>query len=178
MVRIEDGKGRGTTAAVNSVNRLDVSSRTAPRDFYISRDDGQVYTVISEDGTAVANEETIYLQNTSTTKNLFIDDIIISPDTASSWRIKFVTGTAAGSSVLTSINLNKTSSNAAEVSARGDGAITSLTDDGDIAMIRVGANDTGEIRLEEALILGQNDAIAVECETNSAVEITIEFHLE
>lgn len=178
MVRIDDGKGRGTAAAVNSVNRLDVSARSAARDFYISRDDGQVYTVISEDATAVANEETIYLQNTSTTRNLFIDNIIITSDTASQWRIKFVTGTAAGSSALTAVNLNKTSSNGAEVTARGDGAVTGLTDDGDIAITRIAAATTVAITLDAALILGQNDAIAVECETNSAVEITIQFHLE
>ena len=168
----------GTSAQVDSDGHLVVESESSPRDFFVSKDKGQVYTVISEDATAVANEETIYLQNTSSTKNLFIDDIIISPDTASSWRLKFVTGTAAGGSALTPVNLNKTSSNAADVTSRGDGAITGLTDDGDLAMIRVGADDTGGIKLEVALILGQNDAIAVECETNCAVEITIEFHLE
>ncbi len=178
MVRIEDGLGKTGNVRVSTNQRLNVSARAAPRNFYVSRDDGQVYTVISEDGSAVANEETIYLQNISSTKNLFIDNIIISPDTASSWRIKFVTGTAAGGSVLTAVNLNKTSSNAADVTARGDGSITGLTDDGDLGIIRVGANDTGKLNLEAALILGQNDAIAVECETNSAVEITIEFHLE
>jgi len=178
MVEIEDGTGKGNVAGVDNDNRLQVSAKQAPRDFFISKDDGQFYSVISEDPTAVANEETIYLQNTSTSLNLFIDDITISSDTASIWRIKFVTGTAAGGSVLTPVNFNKTSSNAAAVISRGDGAVTGLTDDGDIGIIRVTAGGIHHHELKGSLILGQNDAIAVECETNSAVEITIEFHFE
>lgn len=178
MVKIEDGKGKGTSASVNSVNRLDVSSRSSSRDFYISRDNGQVYTITSEDAATAANEETIYLQNTSSTKNLFIDSIILASDAEVRFRLKFVTGTAAGSTLLTAINLNKTSSNAAAVIARGDGAITGLTDDGDIALVTVGAGDTGGMSLEDALILGQNDAVAIESEAIGDVAITIEFHLE
>lgn len=126
----------------------------------------------------MTNEETIYLQNTSTTRNLFIDRIAVSPDTTSIWRIKFVTGTASGGSVLTPTNLNKTSSNDAETNVRGDGAVTGLTDDGDIIAFRVTGGTTRTIDARGEIILGQNDAIAVECETNSAVDITIEFHLE
>ena len=178
MVRIEDGKGTGVVASVSSDNRLDVSSRVAPRDFYISRDIGQVYTITSEDAATAANEETIYLQNSSSTKNLFIANILIASDADARFRLKFVTGTAAGSSALTPINLNKTSSNAADVVARGDGAITGLTDDGDIALVSVAANTTGAFSLNESLILGQNDAIAIESEAIADVAITIEFHLE
>lgn len=178
MVRIEDGTGKSFFVGVNSVNRLDASARVASRAFYISRDQGQVYTVVSEDATAVANEETIYLQNTSPTRNMFIDRILVSPDTASQWRLKFVTGTAAGGSALTPVNLNKTSSNSAEAIARGDGSITGLTDDGDIVIFRIAASTSRTIDTQSIIILGQNDAIAVECETNTAVEITIQFHLE
>jgi len=177
MVIIRDpASGQGVD--VKSDGHLQVDAVASPRDFQISLVDEQVYTVISEDA-AQANEETIYLQNTSSTKNLIIDDIIICGDTSGLWRVKFVTGTAAGGSALTAVNLNKTSSNSADVTARGDGAVTGLTDDGDIAMVRVVAETTVEIKLDEALILGQNDAIAVECETTqTAAEITIEFHLE
>jgi len=177
MVKIEDGTGRGHVAAVNSVNRLQVSARTARRAFYVSRDQGQVYTTLSEDATAVANEETIYLKNTSPTRNVFIDTILISSDVASQWRLKFVTGTAAGT-VITPINLNKTSSNDAEVESRGDGVVTGLTDDGDIAIFRVTAGSGIIARPRATIILGQNDAIALECEINCAAEIAFEFHLE
>ncbi len=177
MVKIEDGTGSGNVAGVNSVNRLKVSARTARRNFFISRDQGQVYTIISEDATAVANEETLYLKNTSTSRNLFIDTLIIGSDVASKWRLKFVTGTATGTTI-TPVNLNKTSSNDAEVEAKGDGSVTGLTDDGDIAVFRVGTGVSVTQRPRAVIILGQNDAIAIEAEINAAVEITIEFHLE
>jgi len=176
-LRIEDGL-TGDTAKVTTDNRLGTESKTANRDFFISRDQGQSYHVVSEDATAVANEETIYLQNTSTTLNIFIDHIIIATDTANKFRLKYVTGTAAGGSALTPQNLNKTSSNAAAATSRGSGSITGLTDDGDLEIIRVGADDTGEMEFGDQLILGQNDAIAVETEANAAVEITIDFHFE
>ena len=178
MVRIEDGGGKNGNATVSNNQRLDTSARAASRQYYESRDTGQVYTVISVDATAVANEETIYVKNTSTIKDMIIEKITISTDTNSLWRIKFVTGTAAGSSVITPVNLNKGSSNTAAATCRGDGAITGLTDDGDITLVRIGADSHDEIRFSEALRLGQDDAIAVECETNAAVEIVVSFHFD
>ena len=53
------------------------------------------------------------------------------------WRVKFVTGTAAGGSVITPVNLNKASSNTAAATCRGDGSITGLTDDGDITIFHM-----------------------------------------
>jgi len=177
MVRIEDGKGSGLIAAVTKTNRVAVESSSSERDFFISKDDGQAYHVVSEDATAVANEETLYIQNTSTTRNLFIDHFVLATDTANKFRLKFVTGTASGTTI-TPQNLNKTSSNAAEATTLGNTTITGLTDDGDITIIRVGADDTGEMDFEDKLILGQNDAIAIETEANAAVELTCDFHFE
>jgi len=177
MVNIVDAL-TGLAAKVTTNFRLQVESSSSDRDFFISRDDGQSYHAVSEDATAVANEETVYIQNTSTSKNLFIDHINLATDTANKFRLKYVTGTAAGGSLITSQNLNKTSSNAAASIVRGSGSITGLTDDGDLAIIRVGADDTGEIAFGDQLILGQNDAIAVETEVNAAVEITLDFHFE
>jgi len=178
LTRIDDGGGKNGFATVSNNQRLDVSARAASREYYESRDQGQVYSVISVDATAVANEESMYLQNISTSKDMIIDTIVISTDTASLWRVKFVTGTAAGSSALTPVNLNKASSNDADAVARGDGAITGLTDAGDLMLVRIGAAGHDELNFSEALRLGQNDAIAIECETNAAVEITILFHFD
>jgi len=177
MVRIEDGKGTGVIAEVTSKNRLAVDASVSVRDFFVSRDEGQAYHVVSEDATAVANEETFYIQNTSTTKNLFIDHFTISTDTANKFRLKKVTGTASGTA-LTAENLNMTSSNSADAILLGDTTVTSITDAGDVTIIRVGADDTGEMAFEDKLILGQNDAVAIETEANAAVEITCDFHFE
>jgi len=178
MVRIEDGGGKNGNVTVSNNQRLDTSARAASRQYYESRDTGQVYTVISVDATAVANEETIYVQNTSTSKDMIIEKITISADVDSQWRVKFVTGTADGGSVITPVNLNKASSNTAAATCRGNGAIGSITDDGDITIVRIGADGHDEVRFSEALRLGQDDAIAVECELNCACEIVVSFHFD
>lgn len=163
---------------IRTDGRLFAESESAPRDFFISRDDGQVYTAVVQDPAAGVNEETIYLKNISTSKSLVIDDIIITSDTNSKYILKFVTGTGSGTTV-TPINLNKSSANDADVQALGGaGGVTGLTDDGVIAVERVTAFNVTEVNLDEGLILGQNDAIAIESLTAAEVDITIEFHLE
>ncbi len=109
---------------------------------------------------------------------MIIDRITNSTDTNIIWRIKYVTWTESVRSVLKATNLNKGSSNSADAVIRGDGAVTGLTDDGDILLVRIGANSHDDERFSEALRLGQNDAVAVECETNAAVEIVIIFHFD
>jgi hypothetical protein len=177
MVKISDGGGKNGDAKVSSNQRLDTSARTAARTYYESRDNAKVYTVVSDDATAVANEETLYLQNTSTINDIVIDHITISTDTNARFRLKFVTGTAAGT-VITPVNLNKTSSNAANINCRGNGSVTGLTDDGFIESVRILANDTYNMTMGEAVRLGQNDAIAIETLTNCAVEMDVEFHYD
>ncbi len=172
---IEDGTGKGFKGAVNSLNRQDVSARAASREFYNSRDFGQLYSVVAEDAATADTEETIYLQNTSTTRTMYVDKIIVAADATYDCEIKFVTGTAAGSSALTPTNLSRISSNAAEAVARGDGAVTGLTDDGKIMHLRVAAGTTVAAQLPQGIILGQNDALAVESKAVAAVEITIVF---
>lgn len=166
-----------------SDTRLNVSSRSSQRLHYVSRDDGQAYTIISHDATAAAGTYIIYLQNTSSTGlALFVDDIHVEAVETSLFKIWFVTGTASGGSALTAVNLNKTSSNAAAVAARGDDAITNLTTDGQIGAIRVDANGEGEKHFEDGLILGQNDAIAIEIDTDDGspaiAGASITFYLE
>jgi len=180
MVKINDGGGKNGDATVSNNQRLDVSARSASRQYYESRDQEQVFVATSVDATAVANEETMYIKNTSTSKDMVISEVIISTDTDSLWRVKSVTGTAAGSSALVPINLNRASSKSASATIRGDGAITGLTDvtDGTVALFRAPANNTHHHDFHEALRLGQDDALAVECETNAAVEITITFHFD
>ena len=165
-----------------SDTRLNTSSRSSDRIHYVSRDDGQAYTVVSHDATAAAGTYILYLQNTSTDKFLFIDDVHVETVEAALFKIWFVTGDAGGGSALTPTNLNKSSSNAAAAGSRGNDAITSLTTDGQIGAIRIGATDEGEKHFEDALILGQNDAVAIEIDTDDGspaiAGASITFYLE
>jgi hypothetical protein len=180
-MRIADGAGSGKEASVTSDNRLDVSSRANPRIYYVSRDDGQAYSVSSNDASAAAGTYILYLKNTSTTRNLFVDDIILGGVETALWKIWFVTGTAAGGNAKTPVNLNKTSPNAADATARGDDSITGLTVSGEqIGTLRTPANDSKELATSDAIELGQNDAIAIEYDTGTTgiAEAEIVFYYE
>jgi len=80
------------------------------------------------------------------------------------------------------LNMNKTSPHAAAVTARGDGPVSSLSTDGQIWSFRCPANDSVEENFDDAIILGQNDAIAIEIDTDDAspavAEATVSFYLE
>lgn len=164
-----------------SDTRLNTSSRSSQRIHYVSRDDGQAYTIVSHDASAAATTYPIYLQNTSSSGLLlYVDTINVGGVESALWKVWFVTGTASGGSPLTAVNMNKASSNAAAITARGGDAIGDLTTDGEITSIRTAATDHDDLRFDDAIILGQNDAIAVEYATGTTgiAEIAIAFYLE
>lgn len=162
-----------------SSGRLNVSARADERIFYSSRDDGQAYLWKSVDGAAAAGEYTLYIKNLSTSKNLIIKDITFSPGVDMTFKIATVTGTAGGTGI-TGFNLNQNSGNAADVSAFGDAAVTGLTEATVIHNVQVLALTTVTIDFHDALILGQNNNIAIECDVNAGgvVNLMVFGHLE
>jgi len=181
MVRIEDGGGKNGNATVSNNQRLDTSARSASRDYYESRDQGQVYTASMTDPGGQTTEDLLWLKNTSTTKDIVIDNIYIASLAVSEWVLKFVTDpTAATGTNIVPTNLNAASSNAATVSCKGGAAgVANLTDGATIAILRVGVGITSVFSFGEAIRLGQDDAIALELTTTAADgEITILFHFD
>lgn len=177
---VEDGKGRGFQASVSESNRMNVSAKTNPRIFYTSRDSGQAFMLTSVDAGPTAADYICYLKNTSKTQNLFIDEIRFSSQAVSVWKIWSVTGTAAGGTALTPSNLNLASGNTALATARGDGAVSGLTADSLLGAIRTLASNTEKMDYQDSLLMGPNDAIAIEYDTGSAssAEVSILFHYE
>ena len=105
MVRIDDG-GKNGSVTVSNTQRLDVSSRSASRQYYESRDEGQVYSINMTDAGGQTTEDLIWLKNTSTTKDVVIDTIYIGSLAVSEWVLKFVTDvTAATGTDIVPINL-------------------------------------------------------------------------
>ena len=68
----------------------------------------------------------------------------------------------------------------AEITARGDGAITALTTDELIHTGRHGDTGKDTMSLDGAFSLAPNDALAVEYDTGTsgAAEVNVEFHFE
>lgn len=181
-MKIEDGKGKSGDAGVNKRQRLDVSSQSNPRIFYFSRDFGLSYVVCLEGITAAANDIVGYLKNTSSTRNLFVDDVTMGGVEAIKWKIFKATGTAAAgetTAAKAALNLSKGIVAEADIMA-GNTTITGLTAGDQVGSKRSGALDSTEIDYHDSLILGPGNAIMIEYDTGTGglCEIMFFFHHE
>lgn len=169
----------GDAARVTDVNRLQVEAEASPRKFFISRDLEQVFSGISSDASTTATDEILYIQNTSRLTLLFISKIVVTSNIAIKYAVKKVTGIAVGTDIVPE-NLNLTSTTDSRTTFKGDGSVTGLNDLGlPLYISRNLAGDTSTVDFAETLILGQNDAIALEILTSSAdVDIVVDFHEE
>jgi len=179
-MKIEDGKGNNGDASVSSVQRLNVSAKTAPRAMYSSRDFGRSYSAIYH-MTAAAGEHVSYLKNTSSTRNMFIGDISFGGVPSILWKCFFCTGTAAAGEAVIPQPTNKSKAIPAEaIAMAGDTAITGLTTEGQFTTRRSAANETTEEAFEGTVILGPGDAVVIEFDTGTSgiCEVDIHFHYE
>lgn len=175
MARIEfkNDMTRAIEEVEGSDGRFNVSSRSDPRPYYNSRDEGQSYTLTFDHATAGDGEYSFYLQNTSTTKVLVVSSIGLNATNIARFKLWEVTGTAGNGVSRTPKNTNLTSPNdAAAGTALHDGggtAISGLTVAGaEIDDISVVANGHEEMRLSDRVRIGQNDAIALEMDTGTS----------
>lgn len=160
--------------------RLNVSSRVDDRIFYVSRDTGQAYILHIEDVDAVAGDIVASLRNDSTDKRLYVTDIRLNSENAAKFKLAFGNSTAATGTSVTPVNFNKSSSNDADVTAFGNGAIGGVAAETFFSTIRVAANGFEDWESKDALILGQNDNIVVEYDTGitGGIEADIFFFIE
>jgi len=180
-MKIEDGKGKNGDASVSSVQRLNVSAKTAPRSMYAARDDGLSYSAIYDDMTATAGDVIAYLKNNSATRNLFVGDIAMGGVEAIHWKIFSVSGTAASGATVTPASTNLSKNIPSEtIAMSGDTAITGLTNISQVSTNRSAANSDAEEAFDGSLILGPGDAIAIEYDAGvtGLCEVDIHFHFE
>lgn len=174
---IEDARGKGYKASVSAVNRLNVSAKTAIRAFYQSRDFGACYDTTSLFSAATGNE-IIYLKNTSKTEKMYIDFIRVGSANAGIFEVYEVTGTPGGTEI-TPVNRNLTSSNSADATTYGNAAVTGLTLGNRHSVTRRVANSGATMTFDSTLILGFNDAIAVQYTgSTGSVDATIRYWYE
>ena len=158
-MKIEDGKGSGRFASVSGVQRLNVSSKTAPRVFYISRDDGEAYNWTSSFSAGTGNE-IVYIKNNSTTKKLIIESLAVGGVLTGLFEIFECTGTAGGTPI-TGKNINLSSNNEADATSYGNASVTGLVIGDRIGLTRTAATSSNIIIQNGALQLSFNDAICV-----------------
>ena len=178
-LQIEDGKGSGRRASVATSNRLDTSARSNKRLFYISRDNGQLFSWASGTADIGAGDTALLVKNTATNKNLYIERIWVSSDIETRVIIHLPTTevTVTGTTI-TGINLNTGSSNVAEASAARDEINNSQ---GNIIWSgEIHPTSTPlEIEFDGALILAKNRSVGVDMVADgSAFDVTIIGHFE
>ena len=168
--------------AHGSDGRLNTSSRSDGRSYYNSRDQGQTYSVVFDDADAdLADEAFFWLKNDSTDKTLVLDTIGISALLTGAFLLQFETATLTGGVALTPVNLNKSSSNLAVVTCRGNGALATVSADGSIDMFAIGAAEHEEFHLNDRVRLGQGDAISISYDRgadNNILEGVVYFYFE
>lgn len=175
-----EGNKYGHVAGVDSDGRILVVAKVNPRLFYISRDNEEAYTLVSLVTNAAAGSYVTYIQNTSTTKLLFIKELHLGSVNAGLFKFWKVTGTASGTSIKPE-NLNVTSGGIAPANCFGDAVVAGLTPVGrPIITPRVDANGHDSHDFGDSLILGPSNAVAVEYDTGTTgnVEAEITFHFE
>lgn len=158
-----------------SDSRLNVSSRSDARSFYVSRDNGQSYVLHIEDDDAVAGDLIGYLRNDSKNKRLYVRAIEISCENVSTIKIGFADSTAPTGTLVTPVNLNRASSNDADVTAVGNGAVGGAAIETFFDAGRVEAGGEHHFEFNDSLILGQNDAIIVEYDTGTTGDLELEI---
>jgi len=165
-VTIVDGLGRGKSAGVSNTRRLLTNAQTNLTAHFVSANEGLAFNVVSIDPSADAADYIFYFKNTSTTHLCFIDLMRCQAVNAALWKVTDVTGTATGTTI-TPRNMNRTSGVTAEATALGNAAVGGLTAGHVLAVARSPAATSVSIPFDDVLILGTNNAIAVEYDTGT-----------
>ena len=160
-----------------SDNRFNVSSRADGRGYYNSRDESQSFVLLFNDANCTTGDFIVHIQNQKADgQHLVIRSIGINSDTASSWDIVTVTGTAGGGNVAaTPVNLNFAGvANSATVTANtvvdsDSSPITGLTAVDEFDHLNVVAGGHEEFRFQDQVRLGEDQAVAVRCKSGTGV---------
>lgn len=169
---IDDGKGKGFVAGIDSNNRLLVTSVTSPLSSNISFLKGNNF-VWNSSYAATANDYVFYLMNTDQSQYLRINRFIVSATGATSWTAIRVTGGTPGGTAITGLNTNFSSGKVASVTSLGNAAITGSPTGTTILKVRTGADSTLALTIDGSVILPVNTAIAIQVGASVTVNVTV-----
>jgi len=166
-INFKSDKTGAQEIAEGSDQRLNVSSRTDSRRYYMSRDFSDAYSAVWDDASSAANDEIFYLKNTDANgRALVVSAIGLNSEQACSFKLHLVTGTVASGTTVTPVCLNRQTVKAAAATCEeaAGTALTGLTSAGVVDHASVTVDGHEEFRLDDTLRLGQEDAISIEYE--------------
>ena len=157
----------GTTAEVNENQQLEVHASVFSESHSVAKKSGGTFLWTSSFSADTA-DKVVYIKNTSKSQILIINKATVNGVLTGLFELHTVTGTAAGTNI-TGANSNLTSGNTADVISMGDAAVTGLTNASRIDMARIQAAGRATMELQDVLILGQNNAIAITYTGSTAI---------
>ncbi len=167
MTMIEDGKGKGNRAAVNTEQQLAVAAVTQSELEHESEENGTAYNWSSDLVDIDANDTVLLVKNTSDTP-LHIECIKIANGAiASEYTVHLPTAevTLSGGTVVTGTNLNTASSNVADALSRSD---EEGNTQGNVIATIWAAVDSNHSVETPGLILGKNKSVGVDVVVDTA----------
>ena len=169
---IKSGVGNGYLVEVTKNNKLRAYCTNESEISYESETNGQAYTWSNVSYNYTAGDTILLIKNTSATKNLLIQTVAVSGDTATTATIHLPNCTTPTGTVVTGVNLNRQSGNTAEATAKADE--TTNTQANIITTILINGSTTMRCPVEGAIVLGLNDCIAVDFTTDGgAANVTV-----
>lgn len=169
---IDDGKGKGFTAGIDSNNRLLVTAVTNPLSSNMAFLKGNDF-VWTSSYAATANDYVFYLMNTDQLQYLRINRFIVSATGATSWTAIKVTGGTPAGTAITGLNTNFSSGKVATVTALGNAAVTGSPTGSTILKVRTAADATLALVIDGSVILPVNTAIAIQVGASVTVNVTV-----
>ncbi len=173
MGQLEDGKGSGRKAGVNSTNRLDVSAKTEDRIFYNSRDKEKSFSVYGRRNFAAGGTDENILSLTYTGNDkLFIKDIMFSTNSANAKiEIYFDASSISGGATIIPLNINRGAALLSETTCLHGGNLLTGTVTSANEFFDVRLNKSSFLRdFHSALILSRNSNIFILGEVENSGE--------
>ena len=165
-MQLEDGKGTGHQAAVDKENRLQVFSVTLSKFASTSETHGSSFCWTSATAALAANDTLLWLTSSSTTQILHIQKIYVWGDVPTVFKVHCPTYTAPAGTLVTGVNLNRTSGLSAETVAYTDETTNVFAQTNVITTVRnneATADEFGQwINYDGALILGYHNCVAID----------------
>jgi hypothetical protein len=180
--QIEDGRGKGLIAAVTEGGQLLVKSENHPLQQHYSEMDGQAYQVVGDIVAGVGGAATfnvLHITNISATMKLnvtyirlqIVDADATMPDDGTYFQIGVGHTYTSGGTIVTPVNVNRTSGNTADANCYDNNPTTDGTFTEIDRYYPTGDGDTVTYNKEGSVILGLNDTIGIRCVTGDGTAV-------
>ena len=190
MSIIKDGVGTGKSAKVNQDNQLEVHASIAEQIHWYSEVKGQAYSVVGvTDTLTAATVPILHFKNTSTTAELVIEAINFQtiaeaatiPASGIYFQIAFGRTFSSAGTLITPINVNSGSGNAAEVTVYHSTPVLAGTASEFRRIYNQTDGELYEIHPDGAIIIAPNDTLEISYVTTGTAGIasaSVLFYME